>query len=116
MDNLEVGSTILLKAIGNNARYGREDHIEEGTIQKVGRKLVDVSRKDFSFIIKIRIDTMCENSDYPSWRLYLSQQEIEEEKEFGSITDELRKIFGSYGQINLSLDQLRKIKDIITMK
>lgn len=56
---------------------------------------------------------MKENTNFPGWRMYLSQQEVDDEKECDSIVKELRGIFGSYGRIDLSLQQLRKIKDII---
>jgi hypothetical protein len=114
---LEVGKAIYLKAMGNNARYKVDEYIEEWTIKKIGRKYFDVWKDNNERrIIQFHIEDNKEKSDYASWQLFFSLQEIENEKESAALIYELRKIFGSYGKIDLSLDQLRKIKDIITLK
>jgi hypothetical protein len=50
------------------------------------------------------------------WSCYLSMKEIEDEDEAYKIGESLRGIFGHYGRIDLSLDQLRRIKSIVEEK
>jgi hypothetical protein len=115
MEKLEVGKKVLLKAIGNNARrYSDGEHVEEWEIKKIGNKYYDVWRDNIErTTTKIKIEDNIEKSNFAGWKAYFSYQEIEEEKEGKLIIKELGNLFSSYGSINLSLDQLRKIKEII---
>jgi hypothetical protein len=47
-------------------------------------------------------------------RCYLSLQDIEDEKEYGRLSDAMRKAFDHWGNSQFSLDQLRRIHKIIT--
>lgn len=116
MSKLEVGQKVFLKAVGNNARYDKEVRIEEYEVKKVGRKLLDVwKNQDDRYSIKFDMENENrEVSKYsPNWKLYFSKQDIADEEESSKLTNEIKKIFDRYGKVELSLEQLRKIKEII---
>jgi hypothetical protein len=111
---VQVGESVFLKAIGNNARRGRE-RVEEWKIKKIGRKYFDVwiEGREFS-TIQFHIEDHKQKMDYPDWELYWSMQDIEDEKEKNQILVKLSTMFGSYGKPKLTLDQLRRIQEIIS--
>ena len=105
---MEVGQTVYLK--GNSRR--NEKGIREEVISKVGRKYIYVG-SGYSEI-KFHIGSLRQVTEYsPSWYLYLSKQDIINEEEFNKLSSEIRELF-VYCKINLTLDQLRRIKDIIS--
>lgn len=114
---MKIGDIVYVKPINDRARCFKDDilnHIETDTVEKVGKKyfyLKNYPRYKFEF------DTMCNVSNCSSsWRVYLSMQEMYDEKEFNKLKQEIRNVFGSYGKLSLPLDQLRKIKAIIDAK
>ncbi|MFF2531280.1 hypothetical protein ACFVS2_20470 [Brevibacillus sp. NPDC058079] len=116
MSKITVGMPVLLKPVGNRARFHGEE-IQEYVIKKVGRKYFEVWKDGMEYTtIKFHIDSFEQVTDYtPDWRLYCSMQEIIDEKETQAILDELRDVFKGYGRIQkISLVQLRKIKEIIS--
>lgn len=113
LDKLEVGQSVYLKAVGNNARWRDGLHISEDVITKVGRKYFEVGdgRKPLKFHID---DLTQETGGYiADWKLYFSKQDILDEEEFEKLKCDIRMKFDSYGKLNMSLDQLRRIKTII---
>ena len=119
MDNrIKVGAKCYLKAQGNEERYHRgkpmEEWIYEAEIIKVGRKYFTV-KKDCSEI-KYNIDDLTEVTDYCSdWEFHFDKQEILDEMEIKKLEWDIKIKFSGYGfnSSKLSLEQLRRIMDII---
>jgi len=111
---MEVGQKVYLKPINNALRYGSE--IRECVITKVGRKYFYAcksgEREDFA--TKFSLKTMFNVTTYsPDWEVYLSIQDILDERESEELNSVIRKHFDHYGKPKLTLDQLRQIKRII---
>ena len=111
---MEVGQRVYLKPINNALRYGNE--IRECVVIKVGRKYFYAykpgEREDFA--TKFNLETMFNVTTYsPDWKVYLSKQDIIDERESEELTASIRKQFDHYGKSKLTLDQLRHIKRII---
>jgi hypothetical protein len=94
-----------------------EDRIFQGDVIKVGRKYITVKFdecKEYQFSIEddYKNTYTAGGSDY---QLYLTKQDIFDEIEAENINSEIQTAFGSYGRNNgtFTLDQLRRIKDII---
>mgnify|MGYP000982343436 CR=1 FL=1 len=108
--DLQVGQIVFVKRIGNAARY--ESRITEEVVESIGRKwftLKDFRRERFSLD-----DGLNDGKGYISnYAVYVSMQEIEDEKEHSKLCNILNREFSSYGDSNLSLKTLRKIIDII---
>ncbi|TVY10004.1 hypothetical protein FPZ49_10995 [Paenibacillus cremeus] len=111
---VQVGDKVYLKAVGNNARGRKEVYIREDIISKVGRKYFEVG--DGLRPLKFRIeDKQQKMGGYiADWQLYFSKQEILDEEEVSKLQWEIRKVFDTLGKIDLTLDQLRRIKTIIS--
>lgn len=112
MRKLEVGQTVYLKPFGNNVRYNKE--IKEDVITKVKRKYFQVGEgyRPLKFIIE---DMKQETGGYlAEWKIYFSKQEILDEEEFEKLSREIKNKFDGYGKVDLTLDQLRRIKAIIS--
>jgi len=113
-----INQTVYLKPIGDNAGYIKDDimnHIEEWKITKIGRKYFYVNNKEDSFWeLKFDKEDNRQTSNYGcKWSLYFSIQEILDEEESDKINRELRKVFNSYGRLNLNLNKLKRIQEII---
>lgn len=111
---LKVGKTVYIKAFINGLRCGK---IYTVVISKVGRKWFKVDGKEDScklererFCIEtMRNDGECYTSYY---KVYLSLQDIEDESECSQLNKDISSYF-AYGKSCLSLEKLRKIKQII---
>ncbi|PYY28307.1 beta barrel domain-containing protein [Paenibacillus illinoisensis] len=112
---MKSGDIVFLKAVGNNARYRNDTYVEEYVVGSIGRKYFDVYKDgNKSRTIKFRLSGLRQHTDYsPDWKLYFSMQEILDEEESERLSGKLREIFNSYGKINLTLDQLRRISQIV---
>ena len=115
---LEVGQKVFLKPINNQARYIKDDilnNIEEYEIKKVGRKYFEVWQEQREYnTLKFEIEDKSQGINYSrNWILYFSVQEIIDEIEADKLTSKIRDLIGQYGKINLSLNQLKRITDII---
>lgn len=112
---MQVGDKVYLNPYGNKAGYGNKE-IREYEIKKIGRKYFEVWKdKSEISIIKFHLDNFRQVTNYtPDWRLYFSKQEILDEQEYNQLLEEVTEVFRHYGKPNLSLEQLRKIKDIIS--
>lgn len=109
---MNIGDTVFLKAAGRNRK---EAHIVECKISKIGRKYFEVSREGYQHhVIKFRIEDNKQHTEYsPDWILYFSMQEILDEEEFNRLSGNIKKKFDTYGKVDLTLDQLRRISYII---
>ncbi len=110
MNKLVAGQKIFVKPIGNAARRGGE--IREEVIDKVGKKyftLVGWHRERFNN------DTLRHDGGQytPNYQCYFSMQEISDERERSALLDRARRLFSSYGEIGLTLNELRQIDNII---
>lgn len=108
---LQIGTVVYLEPTGNAVRYNKE--IIKTTVTKVGNKYFEVEAKSgkFDLIRMIQVSNYCSD-----WNVYLSEQEIKDKREIEKIKKELREMFGAYGAIELSLNQLREIQKIATIK
>ena len=110
----QVGDTVYLKPINNQAR--RSNEVLEREVKRVGRKYFYVaeSKGPFHMEIKIDIATMKEDQGgyLGDWKAYYSLQEIEDEKEKAERLLDLRRFFDGPPRSQLTLDQLRRIKAI----
>ena len=104
-----VGQTIWIVP----SHYYRSDNKEpkEVVISKVGRKYFELDGYPRS---KFNIETLKEENEtnYKS-QCYITLQEILDEREAERLTNQLKNIFGTYGRVNLTLEQLRKISDVV---
>ena len=108
---MEVGQKVYLKP----TIYNRPGEPQEYEIKSIGRKLIHVwqDKKEYT-VIKFNKDTLRQRSNFsPSWELYFSLQEIEDEKEFTSLHNEIERTFRYGGRDKFTLEQLRQIKRII---
>jgi hypothetical protein len=112
---MKVGQEVYVRKIGNSARHIKsEDLITKEIVEKVGNKYFYL--KDFCRT-KFGREEMCDISEYASnFVVYESLQEIKDENEFIAKSDDIKKVFQSYGKVGLSLDQIRRIYDIIHME
>ena len=113
---LEVGKTVFLKPVNNEARRSKE--IKEKFILKIGRKYFFVGKEGETVdkrTLKFSIDTLYqENKGYaPNWQVYFDKQEIFDEREFYELISKIRKEFTEYGKLRFTLNQLRRISVIM---
>ena len=95
------------------SHHYRSDNREpiEVTISKVGKiyfELENYRRAKFG-IETLKLNT---ESNYVD-RCYLTLQEILDERESDKLAGEIKNIFGGYGKPKLTLEQLRKIMDVV---
>jgi len=111
---MQVGQKVYLKDLYSNRN--RETEVQEFEIKSIGWKYIYVIKNGlFPVIEKFDKETLRHfNKPYsPMWELRFSLQEIEEEKEYNSLFEEMRDTFNGYRIHKLNLDQLRQIKGII---
>lgn len=106
---LKVGQVVYLEPLGNAARYSTE--IKPATICSLGKKYFAVEefpRNRFSIEELIH-----DGGQYsPQYKVHLSLQDIQDEKEANKLSRELAGYFGHHKAF-LTLTQLKKIKEII---
>jgi len=78
-------------------------------VSKVGNKYFEC----LNFRGRFSIDTLLEKSEYKRTQLYVEIQPLLDSKERAEIESTVRTIFKTYGKINLTLEQLRRINEII---
>lgn len=107
---MKVGQNIFIKTQGNAARYSGSKIIETKLV-KLGRKYFEVEALPRT---KFEIETMQEKTDYScDYIAYESKVAIEEEIEKAELEIDIRKIFGRYGKTSCTLDQLRRINNVL---
>ena len=113
VDKSMIGQTVYIKTVGNAAGYG--ESVRESKIVSVGRKYFEVGEEKGSRLnTKFSLEDNREVSDYSAnWSLYFSEQEIKDEEESNKIVSEIKNKFSTWGRMDLTLDQLRRIKEII---
>lgn len=101
---MKVGQTIWIESLGVSGG------IKEAKIIKIGRKFFYVNGGT-----RFRIDTLVHDGAgfSPSYRAHLSLDEYNNEKEYAGLLGEIKGFFRQFGKIDLTLEQLRQIKQII---
>ena len=119
-----VGNTVLAAVklcVGQKLWLVRSHHYRgdnrepiEVTISKVGKKYFEL--EDYSRC-KFEIETLklVTETNYVD-RCHLSLQEILDEREADKLAGQIKNIFGGYGKPKLTLEQLRKIMDVVDGK
>ena len=83
----------------------------EATVSKVGRKyfeLIECPREKYDLeTLRQVTETNYEN------KVYLKLQDILDEKEHQKLSDEIKRAFNGFGKLQYSLEQLRKIAEIV---
>lgn len=113
-----VGQTLYSLNV-NNAARDKEQKLTPVTVTKVGRKYFACRPIDSTWReTQYSIETWREKTKYsPDSQLYVSPQELEDEKEAANISKEIQKAFEyGYNRRDVSLDALRQIKAIIGPK
>ena len=86
----------------------------ETTVSKVGRKyfeLTECPREKYDLeTLRQVTETNYEN------KVYLKLQDILDEKEHQKLSDEIKRAFNGYGKLQYSLEQLRKIAEIVGLQ
>ncbi|WAK79459.1 hypothetical protein [Clostridium phage Maintenon] len=107
---LRIGQTVYIEPTGNSARNGKE--IIETKISKIGTKYIETEH--FGKRTKFNIsDGKEKDTGYGygyDYILYLTKKEIEDKNEREELLGDLRY---DWYRLNLTLDQLRRIKAII---
>ena len=120
---LTVGQKVVVKIEDNSnaSRYvdmsleNIDNWCFEGEVTKVGRKYITVKfrtykEEQFSIEDDYRQKYNCGGADY---KLYLSKDEVVEEKEAEEIYSQIRHKFSAYKNSEYTLEQLKRIKSII---
>lgn len=80
----------------------------EAEVTKVGRKYFYIGRD------KYYLDTMEVVSEYaPDYEVYFTEQDILDKREKERLYSKIGSTFGSFAKKDLTLEQLRKIQEII---
>lgn len=121
----KVGQTVYIKLTGN-ARRGKSDDalIEEWEIIYIGRKLIKAKRKGMSDAFAETFEKRnygCYSELFVQrtdrcvdYIMYADRKEIAEEIEKKELISFISNYFHGYGDKNISIDSLRKIRDLIT--
>jgi len=112
----EVGETLYILNVGNNAGRYNPQRLAPVEVIKVGRKYFTVGETGKGHLhVQFHLDTWHQKSDFtPGWRLYQSPQDWEDEKEGREISNEIFERFSySHDWQKLPLPVLRTIKGII---
>lgn len=107
----KIGQTLYSLNVGNAAR-NVEQKLTPVVVSAVGRKYFTCG-KGWSET-QYYLDTWHEKTDYTARScLYENEQEWIDDKECSDIESMMRTMFGTFRRIDLSLDQLRRIKSIV---
>ena len=105
------GQIVYLKPGVDEVRYNAA--IREGIVKIVGSKYITVGLERDEY--KFHIDTLREFTSYtPSYYLYESKQQIVDESEYIRLSQSIGKTIEYCSKQDLSLEQLRQIKAIIS--
>ena len=113
----KVGETLWMLRENINGRQAdtNDRKLTPVNVVKVGRKYFTVD--DCVFQIEFHLDSWRENSEFGSHRrLYRDAQEWQDEKELIALHNNIKREFGGYGKPAQTLEQLRQIAAILTLK
>ena len=121
--DFKVGQTVYIRLTGN-AKRGKSgaDVIEEWEIVCVGRKLIKAKRKGWSDSSAITFeksergykDKFVERTNVcVDYVMYADKKDIENEIEREELLSSISAFFRGYGKKNISLENLRKISELI---
>lgn len=109
--DIKIGQKVHIEPVGNALRNGNE--IIETVITKIGTKYIETMY--FGDRVKFRIDNGREKDlEYGhgyDYVLHLTCKEIEDSREKDALSREMYMLFR--GNNTLSLEQLRRIKEIV---
>lgn len=119
----KVGQTVFIQLTGNVSR-GKNDNdlIEEWEIVSVGRKLIKAKRKGTMDCLATTFekresgwnDNFVEKTDYcVNYIMFANRKELEDELERKRLMDTVSSFFRGYGEKKISLENLRKIAELI---
>ena len=106
------GQTIYAKPTGNNARRHKAGTIVEFTVVKVKRKNVTLSqggRVDVDY----DANGTTKGDSNAGYLFYSDKESIQKEAEVASKLKDIRGVFGHYGRVRLTDDQIERIWGII---
>jgi hypothetical protein len=111
---LTVGQTVCVKCIGYNRR-GKND-LEDAVITKVGKKYFEL----YGWVgVRFFIDTLIQDGKgySPSFRVYLTKQEILDEQEKSELYNAIkRQFFDTFSnKQKISLQQLRDVVKLLNI-
>jgi hypothetical protein len=110
MSKIKVGQVVYGEPGVNRSRYNKE--IIEGVITKVGRVYFEVKFSYQSY--KFQIKDLMQKTEYAQdYYIYFSKQEILDKEEKAILISDIKLFFGHWGDIPISLEDLRTIKEII---
>lgn len=119
--DFKKGQTVYVELKGNASRNKKnEELIEEWEVISVGNKYVTATSKKYSFPIKFmetnsNYDSLIEKTDYSvDYILYPSKEEVENKFKKEELYNFIKSKFSSsYSKNQYTLEQLRKIKEIL---
>jgi hypothetical protein len=111
--DLKIGQVVWVEILSNHVKEG----IERGIVSKIENKWFNVTLDKYEWFsdrYRFNIDTLnADGKGYSSpYRVVLSLQVLEDEKEHGELSRQLYGYFPFSGS-SLPLEKLRKIKQII---
>lgn len=119
--DFKVGQTVYVELTGNASRGKTiEECIEEWEVTSVGRKYIKAVKKDEK-VLRIEIifewreeyKSFVEKTNYSiNYTIYNTREEIENKHERRQLFKEISEIF-RFGTKKVTLEQLRKIKEIL---
>lgn len=121
--NFIVGQTAYIRLVGNASRGKSEYHlIEEWEIIYIGRKLIKAKRKgwpDYSAVTFEKRecgwnDRFIEKTDTcVNYVMFVDRKDIDDEIEREKLLSFVSEYFRGYGEKKISLENLRKIAELI---
>lgn len=111
-DKLQIGQKVWVQPTGNMARKGSDTSLREATVNTIEKKYFML--KEYPRI-KFDLSNGKHVSDiFPNYKVWLSQEEYEQYLEKSKLGQELKRWFSDkYGELPLSLDQIKRILDIL---
>lgn len=102
--DIKAGQTVFIRSHKRGSGYVHE----KAKVERVGNKFFYIGNSKYY----IATGKLC--SEYTTdTQVYLSEQDILDLSERESLSRFLRDAFGGFGQLPYTLDQLRKVKEII---
>lgn len=99
MTNLKVGDKLY------------DYSLKEYTVSKIGRQYAHLEGREG---YKVDMKTMQVRTYNGNFKLYADRQAVADEKEHGELLRNIRCVFMGWDRIPMTLDQLRRINEIIS--